>query len=127
MIAMDNIKSHLANVLQSVDGLHAIVISDRDGVVLVKSVDEQCLDNALKPRFLSTFGIATEQASKLGLQSNKSLVTIYNNFQVIFLNKLPLIVTMISSADSNVGMILALEDELEDILGVIKTALSNVQ
>lgn len=37
---------------------------------------------ALRPGFLSTFALATDQGSKLGLSKNKSIICYYNTYQV---------------------------------------------
>lgn len=37
---------------------------------------------ALRPGFLSTFALATDQGSKLGLSKNKSIICYYNDYQV---------------------------------------------
>ena len=50
--------------------------------IILPVCKEQTPELALRPKFLSTFGMATEQASKLGLSTNRSLVSIYNTHQV---------------------------------------------
>lgn len=39
-------------------------------------------EHALRPGFLSTFALATDQGSKLGLSKNKSIICYYNTYQV---------------------------------------------
>jgi ragulator complex protein LAMTOR3 len=39
-------------------------------------------DKAMRTNFLSTFGIATDQGGKLGLGKAKSMICMYENFQV---------------------------------------------
>jgi hypothetical protein len=36
----------------------------------------------MRPSFLSTFGMATDQGSKLGLGKNKALICMYSTYQV---------------------------------------------
>ena len=36
----------------------------------------------MRPKFLAVFGMATEQASKLGLGTNKSLISVFGSYQV---------------------------------------------
>jgi len=117
----EELKKYFHRLLKMVDGLNAIIISDRDGVPVLKVCGEGTPDLALRPKFLATFGMATEQASKLGLSANKTIVSIYDNHQVICLNKLPLIITMIASVDANTGMILSLEDEMSGTLEELRT------
>jgi hypothetical protein len=40
-------------------------------------------EHALRPGFLSTFALATDQGSKLGLSKNKSIICYYNTYQVV--------------------------------------------
>ncbi len=40
-------------------------------------------ETAMRPKFLATFGMATEQASKLGLGTNKTMISIFDSYQVI--------------------------------------------
>ena len=39
-------------------------------------------ETGMRPKFLAVFGMATEQASKLGLGINKSLISIFGSYQV---------------------------------------------
>ncbi|XP_053831813.1 ragulator complex protein LAMTOR3 isoform X2 [Vidua macroura] len=96
----------------SVEGLHAIVVSDRDGVPVIKVANDSAPEHALRPGFLSTFALATDQGSKLGLSKNKSIICYYNTYQVVQFNRLPLVVSFIASSSANTGLIVSLEKEL---------------
>lgn len=98
--------------LSSVEGLHAIVVSDRDGVPVIKVANDNAPEHALRPGFLSTFALATDQGSKLGLSKNKSIICYYNTYQVVQFNRLPLVVSFIASSNANTGLIVSLEKEL---------------
>ena len=39
---------------------------------------------AARPKFLSTAGLVIEQASKLGLNGSKSMISLYEHHQVIY-------------------------------------------
>ncbi|PKK26212.1 late endosomal/lysosomal adaptor, MAPK and MTOR activator 3 [Columba livia] len=95
-----------------VEGLHAIVVSDRDGVPVIKVANDNAPEHALRPGFLSTFALATDQGSKLGLSKNKSIICYYNTYQVVQFNRLPLVVSFIASSNANTGLIVSLEKEL---------------
>ncbi|XP_046772407.1 ragulator complex protein LAMTOR3 isoform X1 [Gallus gallus] len=81
----DDLKRFLYKKLPSVEGLHAIVVSDRDGVPVIKVANDNAPEHALRPGFLSTFALATDQGSKLGLSKNKSIICYYNTYQVVLL------------------------------------------
>jgi mitogen-activated protein kinase kinase 1 interacting protein 1 len=69
--------------LKRVNGLKAIVVSDRDGVPLLKiSKDNKFPELGTKQSFLSTFSIATVQSSKMMLGRNKSIVLMYKSTTV---------------------------------------------
>lgn len=70
------------DIVFRVNGLHCILITDRDGVPLVRAVTERAPQLALRPNFISTFGMATDQASKLGLGRNKTIISMYSSYQV---------------------------------------------
>ncbi|XP_013406226.1 ragulator complex protein LAMTOR3-A isoform X1 [Lingula anatina] len=110
------LKKYFNHLMSLVEGLYAIIITDRDGVPVFKVSTENAPELALRPTFLSTFGMATDQASKLGLSKNKSMISTYSAFQVVHLNKLPLIVTMVASSKTNTGMLLALERDFDNVL-----------
>lgn len=64
------------------EGLHSILITDRDGVPVISVADEKAPELATRASFLSTFGMATDQGSKLGLGKNKTIICMYSNYQV---------------------------------------------
>uniref|UniRef100_A0ABI7YZ87 Ragulator complex protein LAMTOR3 n=1 Tax=Felis catus TaxID=9685 RepID=A0ABI7YZ87_FELCA len=99
--ANQDLKRFLYKKLPSVEGLHAIVVSDRDGVPVIKVANDNAPEHALRPGFLSTFALATDQGSKLGLSKNKSIICYYNTYQVVQFNRLPLVVSFIASSNAN--------------------------
>uniref|UniRef100_A0A8C6YT75 Late endosomal/lysosomal adaptor, MAPK and MTOR activator 3 n=1 Tax=Nothoprocta perdicaria TaxID=30464 RepID=A0A8C6YT75_NOTPE len=111
-VSPQDLKRFLYKKLPSVEGLHAIVVSDRDGVPVIKVANDNAPEHALRPGFLSTFALATDQGSKLGLSKNKSIICYYNTYQVVQFNRLPLVVSFIASSNANTGLIVSLEKEL---------------
>ncbi|ELU08350.1 hypothetical protein CAPTEDRAFT_163273 [Capitella teleta] len=119
---VEEVKKFFHQLLKTVDGLQAIVITDREGVPVLKISDETASELALRPKFLSASGMAMEQAGKLGLGSNNYSISFFKNYQVVCFNKLPVIVTMIATAAANTGMILGLESDIENTLHEITSA-----
>uniref|UniRef100_A0A8C4YX25 LTOR3 protein n=1 Tax=Gadus morhua TaxID=8049 RepID=A0A8C4YX25_GADMO len=113
-------------ISSSVEGLHAIVVTDRDGVPVIKVANENAPEYAQRPGFLSTFALATDQGSKLGLSKNKSIICYYNTYQIVQFNRLPLVISFIASSSANTGLIISLEKELvpliEELRQVVETA-----
>ncbi|XP_030556960.1 ragulator complex protein LAMTOR3 homolog [Drosophila novamexicana] len=122
----DDIKKYFNGLLQKVSGLYVIQITDRDGVPLlrVSHSQEKNVDFALMPSFIPTFTTACDQASKLGLGRNKTIISMYSNYQVVQMNKLPVILTFVGAEDCNTGHILALEHQVDGYLEDIKLAVT---
>lgn len=77
----------------------------------------------MRPSFISTFGMATDQGGKLCIGKNKSVICIYSTYQVIQINKLPMVITFIALSNSNTGHILSLEDQIDPLLNDLKCAI----
>ncbi|TDG42236.1 hypothetical protein AWZ03_011345 [Drosophila navojoa] len=122
----DDIKNYFNGLLHKVSGLYVIQITDRDGVPLlrVSNSQEKNVDFALMPSFIPTFTTACDQASKLGLGRNKAIISMYSNYQVVQMNKLPLILTFVGAEDCNTGHILALEHQVDGYLEDMKLAVT---
>uniref|UniRef100_A0A8P0TK68 Ragulator complex protein LAMTOR3 n=2 Tax=Canis lupus familiaris TaxID=9615 RepID=A0A8P0TK68_CANLF len=84
------------------------------GVILETWDRVPCQVNSGCPRlgFLSTFALATNQGSKLGLSKNKSIICYYNTYHVVQLNNLPLVVSYMARNNASTGLIISLEKEL---------------
>jgi len=103
------------------------MVTDRDGVPLVKVADHSKVpQNALRASFLSTFSTTAEQASKLGLLKNKSIVCFFASYQVVHFSFLPLVVSIIATSQANTGLLLGLEKEFEETVKRIKNIVDGV-
>lgn len=120
----DELRRSLHQILSKVSGLYGIILTDRDGVTILKAHLEPGVtgfpEAALRLAFLSNFGNATEQASKLGMGRNNKIISIYQRYQVIQFNKLPVVVTLIAKKDANTGYLLT---TLDDLLNPLVTAI----
>ncbi|GAA6081764.1 ragulator complex protein LAMTOR3 [Tachysurus ichikawai] len=126
VMCLQDMKRYLYKQLPTVEGLHAIVVTDRDGVPVIKVANDNAPEYALRPGFLSTFALATDQGSKLGLSKNKSIICYYNTYQIVQFNRLPLVISFIASSSANTGLIISLEKELvpliEELRQVVEVA-----
>ncbi|CAG9840349.1 unnamed protein product [Diabrotica balteata] len=121
---VEEAKKYLQDILGRVNGLHCILITDRDGVRMLKVSNDKTPEQANKPNFISTFGLAIDQGSKLGLGKTTTLICTYSQFQVVQMNKLPLIVTFIASDSCNTGHILALEKQIDGVVADLALAVT---
>lgn len=117
-------RKSLQDLLTKVNGLYCILITDRDGVPLLKVGSDKVPDQATRPNIISTFGLAVDQGSKLGLGKTSTLICSYSQYQVIQMNKLPLIVTFVTSNTCNTGHIFELEKQLNPIISELNLAVA---
>ncbi|CAG8572952.1 9849_t:CDS:2, partial [Ambispora leptoticha] len=114
-----------------IDGLKTITITDREGVTLLKATPEGGplgTGFETQPALLSTtFAVVSDQASKLGLKKNKSIVSVFGSHQVVQFNHAPFVTTLVADVDANTGILLDLNNELKDVTDVIATALQERQ
>lgn len=71
-----------------ISGVMCIIVTDRDGTPVLNVKADSCMELgvATKPSFIATYTMATDQASKLGLGKNQSIVCMYSNYTVIVRN-----------------------------------------
>ncbi|XP_070505131.1 ragulator complex protein LAMTOR3 homolog [Chironomus tepperi] len=120
----DEVKKFFNSLLFKINGLKTIIISDRDGVPILKiSEDGKFPELGTKQQFLATFSIATEQSSKMLLGQNKSIILMYKSTTVVQLNKTPLIITFVGTENCNTGHILSLDNEIDKYIGEYKVIL----
>ncbi|KAI8356169.1 Ragulator complex protein LAMTOR3 [Blakeslea trispora] len=94
------------------DGLLLAMVTDRDGVIVLKSASEKAKDSMTEPTIPTTFTVANNQASKLGLGQNKSIISIYDQYQVIQLDQSPFVITLIAESYANIGLCTNLGQDL---------------
>ncbi|XP_005184159.1 ragulator complex protein LAMTOR3 homolog [Musca domestica] len=124
LVMSKDINSYFEGLLKKVHGLYIIQITDRDGAPVMRVSQDKNVDFTLTPSFISTFTTASDQAGKLGLGRNKTIISMYSNYQVVQMNKLPLILTFVGSENCNTGHILALEHQLDAYLEDMRLAVS---
>ncbi|XP_074600117.1 late endosomal/lysosomal adaptor, MAPK and MTOR activator 3 [Brevipalpus obovatus] len=120
MSLSDELRKDLNHLIATTKGLQAIMITDRDGIPIIKASIEKPPELSTKPNFPAIAGVACEQASKLSLGRCKSITCIYDGFQIIHFNKHPIMITLIATDKANTGLLLALESQFDPILGPLK-------
>jgi len=119
----ESLESHLRSMMGQVDGLHAIIITDRDGVPVLKVSDNSLPSMATRPPFLSTLAMGAEQQAKLALGQAKSLICLYESYQVVVLNKSPMLVSLIAAETANTGELLDMDRQMAPLLDALLPAL----
>eukprot|EP00051_Salpingoeca_urceolata_P033374 m.20379 g.20379 ORF g.20379 m.20379 type:complete len:129 (+) comp6151_c0_seq2:17-403(+) len=109
---MEILEQRFKHLVERVPGLLAVSLTDRDGVPVAKFVTESCDEKLLNPMFVASATVAIEQAAKLGLGKNKSLVVSLGTHQVVHLNLSPLIANFVANETCNTGLLLSLADSI---------------
>ncbi|XP_045118311.1 ragulator complex protein LAMTOR3-like [Portunus trituberculatus] len=112
----EEMRRNLMELMKSTDDVLGIIVTDRDGVPILKVAEEEAPELGLRPTFISTFNIATDQAGKLGMGRNNRMVCVYGRYQVVHFNHLPMVVTVIASSVANTGQLLALDSQMAPLL-----------
>ncbi|ORX54390.1 Roadblock/LC7 domain-containing protein [Hesseltinella vesiculosa] len=94
-------------------GLKAALLTDRDGVVVLKAQSQDCHEKLFDPLLVTNFSISNDQANKLGLLRNQAIVSMFDMYQLIQLDQSPLVLTLIAEADSNTGLWIHLSRQLK--------------
>lgn len=133
---------------KKINGLIAVIVTDKEGVPLIKGLSTDCLDSSpptdptlvvvavvneasdpnasSRPTFLSSnFTTGVEQAGKLGIGMCQTIVSHYQNYQIVHFNKDKLIVALIANNSTNTGVLLALENEFDIICTELRQCVDN--
>ncbi|EDO46320.1 predicted protein [Nematostella vectensis] len=122
----ERIHQYFEDIMRRFDGVLGIIVTDRDGVPVVKVADARIPGTALRSSYLATFATATEQASKLGLSKNKNIICTFPSYQVVHFNYLPLVVSVIATSQANTGVILSLETDFRNFVKDLKSTVDGV-
>eukprot|EP00029_Vermamoeba_vermiformis_P008998 TRINITY_DN4356_c0_g1_i1.p1 TRINITY_DN4356_c0_g1~~TRINITY_DN4356_c0_g1_i1.p1 ORF type:complete len:135 (-),score=30.74 TRINITY_DN4356_c0_g1_i1:15-419(-) len=123
----DDIQLFLEKVIERVQGLQAILVSDRDGVSLLTAQSGAGEELNAENTLCTVFATAADQASKCGLGKNKTLTTFFDNRLFVHINHTPLIITLLAEPDANCGVLLSLADELKGALEPLRTSIKSIE
>lgn len=112
----EELRRYFYQIMKTVEGVHAIIVTDREGVPLLQVRDDTVQDYTVRANVLATSGTALEQGSKIGLGQTKTVTAMFSNHQLVCFNKLPLVVTILADRKANTGHILSLELQFSEII-----------
>jgi len=102
----------LVHLMDAIPGLLAVVITDRDGVPILKASKDGVPESALRPSLLSALSTTSDlQGYKLGNGKCQVVICEYQHFQVVIMNRPPFIITLVGSSTANTGRMLNLGEE----------------
>lgn len=96
MALRQHIQQHLDGLRDRVATVQAVLVSDADGVVLLKSVHTY-QDNSLDSALAAVFAASTSQASKLQYGPNLAVVSWHKDRVLVHVNATPFYVSFICS------------------------------
>mmetsp|Transcript_25078 Transcript_25078/g.63302 ORF Transcript_25078/g.63302 Transcript_25078/m.63302 type:complete len:124 (-) Transcript_25078:140-511(-) len=115
----------LEQVVKRIPGLRAVLVSDRDGIAILRYPPEES-GVATPSGMEAAFAIAADQASKTYMGKCQAITAIYDNLILVQVNDPPLVISLVADIDSNVGSLVALAPKLRDALAPLREALARV-
>jgi mitogen-activated protein kinase kinase 1 interacting protein 1 len=119
---MEDIRKLLSSYLQKVEGLLGIVLSDRDGVPILRATLAECPDSTARPGFLSAHPSGCEQASKMGMGGNATIVAIYGNYQIVHVLHANIVIILKANSGTLLGDIRGTGERLKPLVEDISAA-----
>ncbi|XP_018015437.1 ragulator complex protein LAMTOR3 [Hyalella azteca] len=111
-----SMRKYVQSLLDNTPGLLAIVITDKDGVLILKVCSKDNPELSQRSSYVAPFASASDQASKLGLGRNQTIVCLYDKFQVVSMNKGNVHMHFVGVATGNTGDFLTMDSQLEPIM-----------
>jgi len=112
-------RKFLQSILNKYNDLFAILITDRDGVIVCKVCTASSPEVSQQSRFISVFTSASKGSKKMGLGENRSIVTFYDTFQVVSIGCGAVALHFIATPEGNTGRCLRLDTELQPIMPTV--------
>lgn len=121
-MAVPALKKELNTLMSSVEGILAVLITDRDGVPLIEVHKDILPGLAVQASALSLTVMAADQVAKLGFGRCSSIGCNFENYQMVTFNKHPtsLLVTLIADSTTSMGMLLAMSSEFDTIVNELR-------
>ncbi|XP_022789215.1 ragulator complex protein LAMTOR3-like isoform X2 [Stylophora pistillata] len=102
----EGVHNYFEEIVERHEGILAILVTDRDGVPIIKVADPKSPQNALRASFLSTFSTTAEQ--------------------VVHFSFFPLVVSIIATNQANTGLLLGFESEFTEVVKAVKVVVDGV-
>ncbi|KAJ3260428.1 Ragulator complex protein lamtor3 [Boothiomyces macroporosus] len=113
-------------VLNRIENLLSIYITDKDGVMVMKACSKDMPAKLLEPSFTASFLLSSEQLSKVNLGENKSIICRFDDYDIVQFKYHQFVLNLIAKNGANIGMMLAVGKELEEFMNVLSRELINI-
>lgn len=120
---MAAIQEFIDSLPDRVEGIKSILITDRDGVVVLRGRPGEMVDSDCQGEQILTtiFSMTTDQCGKLGTMGVTDKVTLmHDDCVVVQANHGSLVITTKASEDSDVDQLHRLIEELKKVLDPVK-------
>jgi hypothetical protein len=104
----------LRRMVQSVHGLLCIVVADRDGVEVHRTVRDQAVLVELTQELLATLALTTEQVGKLDL-GDGSITSMYEKYVLVHSSVGSYTICMVAETDANIGLATSLLPDVKAV------------
>ena len=117
---MTEVRQLIADAAATTHGVIGIVISDRDGVPVLKTAVEPTssplVDGCFRHQFLSVYSTLSNNSDKMCLGPTVSIMATFDDYQVVHCHFSPLILTIIASNDAMTGQLMTLSQTLKPLV-----------
>jgi len=97
--------ANAAAIFQSLP-LRLAILTDQEGAILLRAGGEDAAEDAELQRMAATFALTAEHANKLGMGKSQHATAFYDKAIVVHVSCTPLVLTMLTDSDANVGLLL---------------------
>ena len=115
---MSEVRQLITDVATGTPGVVGVVISDKDGVPVLKAAIESnnLLEGCFRHQFLSVFGTLSEHGQKMCLGPTSSIMATFDDYQVVHTYQDPLVLTIIASNEALTGQLMSLASALKPLV-----------
>eukprot|EP01088_Endostelium_zonatum_P016987 TRINITY_DN4813_c0_g1_i1.p1 TRINITY_DN4813_c0_g1~~TRINITY_DN4813_c0_g1_i1.p1 ORF type:complete len:132 (-),score=28.88 TRINITY_DN4813_c0_g1_i1:31-426(-) len=123
------LSSFFRDLIDRIPGVNTVLITDAEGVPLVSvNSDEKGKESSESTQSLpAVFSTATDQASKLKMGKNNSIVTFFGDEVVVQINQLPLVISFFCETDVNVGLLMGIGPEIKKLLEPLRVSIDDIE
>ena len=116
---MTELRQLIVDIASNTKGVLGLVISDKDGVPVLKTEivsGNQIVDGCFRNQFLSVYGSMSEHAAKMCLGSTLSIMSTFDDYQVVHCNHSPLVLTVVATREAMTGQIMSMSQTLKPLI-----------
>jgi len=117
------LETFFRKLISRVPGLQLVLLTDRDGVELLKVSNGDYKENVLCSTMAATFASASEQASKLKLGINQTITSFVENEVVVQISYLPVVISLFGDETMNPGLLISFAPEIRNILEPLQASI----